>query len=435
MRETRQSVIYRNAVVNKTQSLPLLNGEAYMNHRLLFTDKQNCCGCGACLNVCAKHAIKMEEDEYGFVYPRIDDSLCVHCGMCSKVCDFQNNVVQDFEPQEVYAASAKDREVLFQSSSGGIFALLAHKVLNDGGVVFGAAYVESGESISVEHIRVDNNDDLYKLQGSKYVQSNIGEIYTLVKSDLIENRSVLFSGTPCQVAGLRSYLNKEYNNLYTVDIVCHGVPSQKLFHSMIKYYEHQFKGHIRNFSFREKRRGWTDYYALIDVDIKGISHKKHIYCKNMAYYQYFLQAVIFRENCYACKYAKRNRVSDITLGDYWGIETAHPSLFNDNSWRENLNNGISCVLANTSKGISLLNSVKELACFEKSNYECVSRQNGQLRESSKQSPLREEILKQWMKTDYRTIQNDYKHNEGWHFYYIKVRKAIAPTIKRVLHWR
>ena len=147
---------------------------------------------------------------------------------------------------------------------------------------------------------------------------------------------------------------------------------------MIKYYEHQFKGHIRNFSFREKRRGWTDYYALIDVDIKGISHKKHIYCKNMAYYQYFLQAVIFRENCYACKYAKRNRVSDITLGDYWGIETAHPSLFNDNSWRENLNNGISCVLANTSKGISLLNSVKELACFEKSNYECVSRQNGQL---------------------------------------------------------
>ncbi len=406
-----------------------------MNQRVLYEDKKNCSGCGACLNVCPKQAISMVEDEYGFKYPQLDTDLCVNCGLCSKVCDFQNHVVELSDPLKVYAASALDNNLLKNSTSGGIFALLARQVLEMGGVIYGAAYVDDCDCISVKHIRVDNISDLYRLQGSKYVQSDIGRIYSSVKADLNNNKTVLFTGTPCQIAGLRGFLLIDYNNLFLIDIVCHGVPSVNMFKSMIHYYESKLKGHIVNFAFREKRRGWSDFFARIDVERNNKISSKYYYCKNMAYYQYFLNSDIYRENCYECKYACKKRVGDITLGDYWGIEQSHVDLLKDRKWEKCLKQGISCVLINSLKGQVLIDGIRESTLLEESSFDAASRGNGQLRESSPKSKIHDELLSRWFATDYRNIQNEYRRKMGLYYYYIKLRKTIAPVIKSILYRR
>lgn len=406
-----------------------------MSQKVLYKEKKQCSGCGACLNICPKQAISMVEDEYGFLYPKVDDTLCIDCGMCIKVCDFQNNVVEAHEPFEVYAASALDTTLIMNSSSGGIFALIAQQVLKMGGVIYGAAYVDNGGNISVENIRVDKLSDLHKLQGSKYVQSVIGRSYSSVKTDLNANKIVLFSGTPCQIAGLRGFLRREYSNLYLIDIVCHGVPSAKMFKSMINYYEENLNGHIVDFSFREKKRGWSDYFARIDIEVNNKLKSKYVHCKNIAYYEYFLHSDIHRENCYECKYACQKRVGDITLGDYWGIEQSHADILADKEWNECLKKGISCVLINSLKGKELMNSIKKLALLEESSFDAASKGNGQLRESSPKSKFRDELLSTWFENDYEKIQTEYKRRMGWNYYYIKIRKTIAPVLKSFLYRR
>ena len=193
-------------------------------------DKKNCCGCGACVQRCPKQCVTMQEDSEGFLYPKVDLSVCIDCHLCEKVCPIINQG-EGHEPQAVYAAKNPNEKIRMQSSSGGVFTILAEKILDEGGVVFGAAFNDKWE---VEHDFVERKDELAKFRGSKYVQSKIGKSYRNVETFLKEGRKVLFSGTPCQIAGLKKFLRKDYENLFTVDFICHGVPSPGVFRTYLQ---------------------------------------------------------------------------------------------------------------------------------------------------------------------------------------------------------
>lgn len=222
---------------------------------ILFDDKKNCCACGACMNVCPKDAIRMEEDEYGFLYPQIDETKCVQCGACKKVCAYQNEQVKN-APIKCYAAVNKNKSELMKSASGGIFAAMATSVLKEGGVVFGAALDFEDGHAHPHHVAVRELSQLYRLQGSKYVQSAIENTYMEAKKELDSGKKVLFSGTPCQIAGLYGYLRKEYENLCTVDVICHGVPSARMFDDFLQNETKKRNAKsVKNYIFRDKKKG------------------------------------------------------------------------------------------------------------------------------------------------------------------------------------
>lgn len=226
-----------------------------MGKTTLFRDKAECCGCEACVNVCPKKAIHMQEDECGFRYPCVDEDLCVECGLCQKVCGYKY-IEEHNEPMSAHVACTLSTDIM-QSASGGVFACLAQNIIEQGGIVYGVSMELISDELVPMHIGVDKIEELVKLQGSKYVQSMIGDTYHQVKEQLLHGRKVLFSGTPCQVAGLKAYLgemNKE--NLLLVDIICHGVPSVAFFQSYIKELEKKYKGKITSFKFRDKSSGW-----------------------------------------------------------------------------------------------------------------------------------------------------------------------------------
>lgn len=233
-------------------------------------DKSKCCGCMACVQKCPKQCITMKEDEEGFLYPHVDESLCVSCNLCEKVCPVINQTANN-EPIKVYAATNNNKEILKQSSSGGIFSLIAEKILDENGVVFGAAFNDKWE---VCHTYIEKKEDLCKLRGSKYVQSWVGSTYKDAESFLKQNRKVLYSGTPCQIAGLKKYLRKDYEHLICVDIICHGSPSPGIWKSYLETVLTRPKGVVggnsvllslkekpvlTGISFRDKRFGWRKF--------------------------------------------------------------------------------------------------------------------------------------------------------------------------------
>lgn len=292
-----------------------------------------CTGCAACVNICGKHAIIMKPDIKGFLYPSIDNDLCVNCGMCEKICP--GNRPADFNPQgEIYAALAKDDRIRSQSSSGGIFSVLADMILKQKGIVFGAVFKKSGE---VEHIWISDKAQLLSLRGSKYIQSNIGNSYKEVKRFLDEGRKVLFSGTPCQIAGLKAYLQIPYPNLLTIDLLCHGVPSSAVFRRFIQYQEEKNRSKVIQVLFREKTPGWQQFSVKLCFE-NGTEQIDN------SFLRVFLEDKVLRESCHHCKYIGTKRVGDITLGDFWGYRESEPELI------ENDDLGISFVSLNTEKG-------------------------------------------------------------------------------------
>lgn len=335
----------------------------------------------------------MEEDELGFIYPKIDESLCVECGACKRVCAYQSEM-QTAQPQSGYAAVNKDKRQGSKSSSGGLFAALATYVLGKDGVVYGAAYDYQPDKVVVRHIGITSTDELPRLQGSKYVQSYMGDTYKHVRANLKQGRRVLFSGTPCQVAALKRFLRVDYDNLFTIDIICHGVPSQRFFNDYLHCLERKTKTKIGGFSFRDKSKPWKDYHILYDCkcheEYGNLStHKdfhKKIWWKHSSYFYYFIKMHTFRINCYSCQYATSSRTGDITLGDYWGIETQHSELFKLSKWIRYWFGGISCVLVNTSKGTELLRNIAPYLDIQESTPEKIIWGNGQLKHPS---PLNE----------------------------------------------
>lgn len=339
------------------------------------------------------------------IYPSIDYKKCIGCGKCKKVCAYQNdNDVQTIH--SVWAASSKNNQIIVNSASGGIFATIAKNFLKANGVVIGASFEKRNNKIHLQHIKISDINDLKRIQGSKYVQSNMENIYTEIKKELDNKKRVLFSGTPCQVAALKNFLGKIYENLYTIDIICHGVPNIKIFQDYILILEDELNAEILDFKFRDKTIGWG-LCGKIKYRKNNKIKEKLLPVGLSSYYNLFLKSEIYRENCYSCKYANSNRVGDITLGDYWGIKKEHPEYFkHSDKFKEE--KGVSCVIINSKKGEFLLNEVKQDLNLKKSVIEKVARHNEQLNKASKLGKNRELILDIYAKGGYKDVEKWYR---------------------------
>lgn len=316
--------------------------------------KDNCCGCYACVNVCPKDCISMEEDSEGFNYPCVDKSKCVDCTLCEKVCPIINKdkVAQGSnEEDNTYVAYTKNEIVRKNSSSGGMFTELAESVLKNNGVVFGCAF---DDDFNAHHIMVNNSSDLEKLRGSKYIQSQIESTYKEAEKLLKNGKLVLFSGVACQIAGLNSYLRKDYNNLITVDVLCHGVPSGKAWRKYIDDNQKRHNAKLNKYYFRNKDNGWKVFTVKqMYMDNQGESSPFN----KDSFMQLFLGEVCLRPSCHNCRFKDIRRPSDITLGDCWGVQNYMPEMDDDK--------GTSVVIAHTKKGVNILNSVKNNLVIKK----------------------------------------------------------------------
>lgn len=302
-----------------------------------FSDKHNCCGCSACSQRCPKHCIKMVEDEEGFLYPKVEEKSCINCGLCEKVCPVLNQA-NEHNPLECYAAKNMNDTVRANSSSGGIFTALAELIIAKGGIVYGACYNKQWEVI---HTAVTTIQGLEAFRGSKYVQSKIGNTYIEIETYLKQGRIILFSGTPCQIAGLNRYLRLDYENLITVEIVCHGTPSPKVWRD---YAAQLPLKDVSKISMRDKATGWRGYsFSLYDIDGNTIFSELSSVNK---YLMAFSSNLTIRPSCFQCPSKAGKSKSDITLADFWGIEKLYP-LFDDD-------NGVSLVFVNSEKGLYLL---------------------------------------------------------------------------------
>ena len=379
----------------------------------IFKQKSDCCGCGACQAICPKNAIDMVEDEYGFVYPKIDDTKCIKCGLCKKICSYKNPKMME-EDKKVYMSASKNENSLRKSASGGVFFELANAIILDGGIVYGCSMENENNQLYPKHIRVDKCEDLIKLQGSKYVQSECGNIYRQVKSDLLDNKIVLFSGTPCQVEGLKAFLQyKEYDKLVLIDIICHGVPSRKMFQDYISDFERKNNCEVIEYYFRDKKYGCGYNNKIIykkDGKVDTIVKKAY----ESSYCQLFLDSVICRKNCYECPYACEKRNSDITIGDYWGAMEEHPEC------RLSVNAGISCIIANTKKGNSIVQKYGNQLETIDSEFSKVSKRNHQLNRPSNHSKECEKIINTYKEYGYKKVDQYYKKT-----------RFIKNSIKRI----
>lgn len=345
---------------------------------LKIKSKKECCGCEACIQSCPVQCISAKVDEEGFLYPQVDASLCIDCGLCERVCPVIHQSTLRL-PLHVYAAKNPNDEIRISSSSGGLFTILAEYVLKRNGVVFGARFNEKWEVI---HDFTEAIDGLAAFRGSKYVQSRIGDSYVKTMNFLKQGRWVLFSGTPCQIAGLRLFLRKEYTNLLLVDLICHGIPSPGIFRQYLKEeiidFARQGDGknvasshtksliskkdnlvdsdfvNIEDISFRNKELGWKRYSFVLTLSKTLATGKKNIVSlsypqNNHPFLRGFLHNLYLRPSCYFCPFKEQRSGSDLTLGDYWGIVSLLPELDDDR--------GVSAVIVNTLRGSTVLSEV------------------------------------------------------------------------------
>ena len=300
---------------------------------MIAAKRADCSGCEACANICPKGAIEMTRDAEGFAYPKINPELCIQCGRCDATCPALNFKAKEIDSlPKVFAAIYDDEKILRHSSSGGIFSALSEIVLKSGGIVFGAGFDKNWR---VEHTCAKNFDELENLRGSKYVQSKIGDVYKKVQ-DALKSTNVLFSGVPCQCAGLKHFLGRDYENLLTVEIICHGVPSPALWENYID--ELGYAHEITNVNFRSKRHGWSSRFDVnfADKEPLVIPTTKNLYGK------LFLSGISERPSCNACKFKFPNGQSDLTLGDAWGVKDFLPEMYDSR--------GVSIVFVHTDKG-------------------------------------------------------------------------------------
>jgi len=349
----------------------------------MTVDFEKCTGCGACVQSCPKQCISWTEGEFRFKYPQIDKDICVNCGICERVCPI-DKVLQTPTTQKAYAAVHKDYQVLAKSTSGGAFTAIADAVFAQDGIVYGVAMMDN---MQVKHIRTSNKEEFAVLRSSKYLQSDTGNTYQMVEQDLKQGKTVLYSGTPCQIDGLRHFLGKPYERLYTVDIVCHGVGSQAYFDKYLDFARKRY-GNIKTLRFRSKEYvGWSCGGGVVVVTGSSDCLKKIPYRDfDNYYYAYFLSGDIYRKSCYSCKYANMKRVGDFSLGDYWGVEKLHLPL--------NTFNGCSLLVVNSDKATKFLSKIETMNIKETRVDEAIS-QNEQLKHPSRLPDSRKERIKEF----------------------------------------
>lgn len=339
-----------------------------------------CVGCRSCEQSCPVHSIKMQINKEGFLYPVINKITCVECGICLNKCPQNNSHKIERIPLKAYAFKEKDSERIFRSASGGVSDVVAGVILENGGVVFGAAY---DRELCVKHIEVKNEEDRKRIQSSKYVQSDTLDTYSLVKQYLKTDKIVLYTGTPCQIDGLYRYLGEDFPNLFTLDLICHGVPSPLFFKRYIEYQESIFGEKIETFNFRSKdKRGWGTQYLL---KIKTETKTKTKTLSLDKYGKQFMDGNCYRESCYDCKYANLHRPGDLTVGDFWGIDDVKSSFSSDL--------GVSSVLVNTKNGLELINRIKNKAVLLEVSINDVLIKQHNLKDSTKREDNRNQFYK------------------------------------------
>ena len=357
----------------------------------ILKNQTDCCGCRACEFVCSKKAVAMTENTEGFFYPTVNNDLCIDCGLCVKRCPVETAANSHCEKDypEFMAARAVDEDIVFSSSSGGLFSVLANHILDLGGAVVGAGF---DDDFRVVHQIIESKDDLHKLQGSKYVQSDLSDCYVKTEALLKSGKIVLFSGTSCQIEGFKNYLNRQYENLYLVDIICHGVPTPKLWEKYIEYQEGRYRSKIVSAEFRNKDTGWLTFSMKLRFDNQRQYRKK---TAEEPYMRLFLNNCFLRESCYSCKFKTLDKPSDFTLSDFWKIKYAIPELDDDK--------GTSLVFVNTAKGKKLLDSISsKIIAFEVSEDQALFR-NPAVLHSSHRPPNRDEVISHLEDSDIKQL--------------------------------
>lgn len=341
--------------------------------------KEECCGCGTCYHVCPTSCIKMQCDSEGFLYPEINKEKCIDCGKCKKRCPVLNKKeTTEINKPITYAAYSKQDEIRNSSSSGGVFSHIANFVLEKDGIVFGVGY---GESNYVRHMYIDKKEELWKIRGSKYVQSDVGDSYKQAEEFLIKGKWVLYTGTPCQISGLYHYLEKTYDKLITQDIICHGTMSPVVYEKYISYLERRYNSQIDNISFRDKTYGWNQF----SMAVRFKNGKKYIRKLNRDYLmRAYLKNACLRPTCYNCQFKDISRKADITLADFWNIQEIEPEI--------DFKQGVSLVLLHSSKAKEIFEKIKESVVYKEVCFDDAIKNNMPMIASVPEHPKRKEFM-------------------------------------------
>lgn len=378
-------------------------------------EKARCTGCSACASSCPKQCISMVDDTEGFWYPEIDRAACIDCGLCEKTCPVFHRAGSDHTPA-AYAAYCKDEKLRRNSSSGGVFSVLAKRVIDTGGVVFGARF---DGHFCVRHDFAAAEEELARFRGSKYVQSRIGDSFLQAKFFLDQGRPVYFSGTPCQIGGLKAFLRKEYENLICQDLVCHGVPSPKVWKQYVAFRETETGTPALNISLREKSRGWKQYSVAFEFE-DGTEYRQIL--DQDPYMRLFLKNVCLRPSCHHCAFKMPYGQSDITLADFWGVEQILP-VFSDDK-------GTSLVLLNTEKGRTFFASASGSLIAEKTDLRGAVLRNPAEYRSAKANLHREKFFQDLDSEDFIQLARRYTADPITE----KARKKLRYILSELCHF-
>lgn len=372
--------------------------------------KEKCTGCFACYNVCPQKCIQMKEDKLGYIYPKIDETKCKNCGLCREICP-QLEQPKLVKPQHAYAVYNREDSMREASTSGGVAATFYRYIIEKNGVVYGVDQIQQGK---VNFIRVDKVEKLDSLKGSKYVHAYVQDAFAKVKKDLMKQIPVLFIGTPCQIDGLKAYLRRDYNNLITIDIICHGVPSQQ-------FLRDELKQHIKDINSVQKVTFRTRNAYELKIDTLKKENKNEKKMAGDYYLLGFMNALFLRENCYHCPYAKVGRVSDMTIGDFWGLSE-------DAKLYDKEGKGVSLVMPITNNGAELLQKCQDKLRIEERTVEEAVKGNTQLRHPSIRSKYVVRFKKNYYKKGYiyaykkaRTLKQALRENQTIYKIYKKIK--------------
>lgn len=369
-----------------------------------------CVGCGVCVSKCPQNCLSIISDRYGFYCPSVNINECVNCGLCDKSCPVLAKKRELIQVKKTIAVTVTDKEVLNHSSSGGAFYLLASAIINRGGYVCGA---EISQDNIVRHRIVNNLKDLSKLLGSKYVQSDTGNMYSDIKKLLDNEDLVLFSGTPCQVNGLTAFLGRDYENLLKIDLICHGVSSPYVWKKYVEFQENKYHSKVVRVFFRKKTEGWSRSGMELTFENGAVYFQP---MANDLYFKQFLSDVCLQDCCYSCEFKGAHRSSDITIGDFWGVEKLYPELYDVN--------GVSLLIANTDKGVCAIREDNKLCDCKEVDLKFATQYNSAYWQAVQKNRYRDAYIKELANKSFDKVTEKYIKK-------IKLRRRVASYIYKI----